>query len=217
MKRRTVLAKTGALGAGALTAGCAQRAGDRGAPPDDGTDPGSDDDETDTMPDDETPTTDRFAGDPCPSFDESADRTVCAHTVDPNAAAVYLTASEQVFAPTTGDHSVEMIQFDLHNEGDENVGLNPYAWGIERQSHDGWEHVAPDVHIEPWTELAPGETYTWVLSVQEHPSPHAPRTQQIVQDLQSGTYAFDVTCLRDDGSKEATRIEAVALFAVERQ
>jgi hypothetical protein len=200
MHRRIVLLAIGSAVAG--TAGCLASPPTGGTPTDTPGDGGPDDG-------------DPFADEPCPSFAESADRTVCAHTLDPETADVYLTVSEQVFAPTTGDDSVETLRFVLHNDSETRFGMNPYAWGIERRTEDGWSHVAPDAHIEPWTYVEPGETRDWLLSVEPHPTPAGDRTVTIAEDLSSGTYAFNVSGALDE-DEGRTSVECVALFEVRR-
>lgn len=174
---------------------------------------GSEDDGT---PTDETPDgDDPFVDASCPSFSDSADRTVCAHK--DHDADVYPTLSEQVFAPTTGDDSVETLQIQLHNESDSNLGLNPHEWALKRQTDDGWEHVAPEEYIEPWYTVKSGEVYTWLVSVETHPSPSDDRTLSVVEDLDAGTYAFQVTGVLEGDADDGPRIECIGLFEVERE
>ncbi|MFB6183591.1 MAG: hypothetical protein ABEI96_03465 [Haloarculaceae archaeon] len=178
---------------------------------------------------DDTPTTDdgtatdggrssRFAGEPCPSFVSNADRTVCYHDVDPEADEIVLSPSTELFEPTTGDDTVETVTFELHNGSERGVGLNPYAWRIERRGASGWEHVAPDAYIEPWYHVDPGQSYEWALSVAPHPAPKSERTIQITQDLTGGVYAFGVDGIVGAGAdgEGGTRVEWVALFEVTR-
>lgn len=206
MHRRTVLAALGTLTAG--TAGCLTQ-GSRSTP-DDST--GTDTDDPTTSPDGATPS-DPVGDVECPSFAETADRTVCwPETGDEP---LYLDASSVVFEPSAGDGGVETIEFVLHNASERAVGLNPYAWGIERQTTDGWEHVAPEVYPEPWTSVESGETYTWVLSVEEHSGAMAERTMAVTEDLADGTYAFHLTCMAGDESTRET-VECIALFEVRR-
>ncbi|MFB6178994.1 MAG: hypothetical protein ABEI77_04640, partial [Halorientalis sp.] len=160
---------------------------------------------------------DPFEDAPCPSFDENADRTVCWHTADTDAEPIYLDASTVVFEPSTDDNSVETMEFVLHNNSDGTFGLNPYDWQIQRQTDDGWEHVAPDARVEPWLNLEAGLTYTWNLSVERHPTPHQERTQAIMEDLDDGTYAVQITGLTDQESDDPTHVECIALFEVDRK
>jgi hypothetical protein len=96
--------------------------------------------------------------------------------------------------------------------------LTPHDWAIKRQTADGWTHVAPDEYVEPWYTLKPDETYTWRLSVETHPTPQGDQTMAIMENLDSGTYAFQVTGLLDEPTDdgEKTNIECVALFDVNR-
>lgn len=219
MKRRTLIVAAG----GALaTAGCVSptTAGD-----DSSTDGNADQTPSDGTPT-ETPSEGDGAGAPfedigCPSFAEEVDRTVCAHTESDSD--VYPTVSTDVFSPTTGDDSVETMQIQVHNDSAHSFGFNPYAWALKRRTEGGWEHVAPDEYVEPWYTLDPTQTYTWALSVEPHPSPNGERRTDIVEDLDSGTYAFQMTgFLSDADSTPAddrsvrTHIECVALFNVSR-
>lgn len=220
MRRRSFLGATGT--AVALTAGCLSTTGGTPEEPDDPqtTRPAGGDGTT-TEPDgttDETTTAggdDPFVDEPCPSFAEDVDRTVCAHAADD--ADLYLGVSEPVFAPTTGDDTVETTTFTLHNESGEPFGLNPYAWAIKRRRDGEWTHVAPEEHVEPWHTVADGETYGWVLSVETHPSPSAENRQSVVEDLDAGTYAFQITGMLGEGSDDSENVECVALFEVKRE
>lgn len=216
MKRRTVLV---AAGTPALTlAGCVERSNatdenPTGTPPE-GTSTDSGPGEGDGTP---------LEGVPCPSFSDTADRTVCTHTGS-DSEAVYPTVSKEVFTPTAGDDSVEMMQISLHNDSDEAFGLNPHAWALKRRTDDGWSHVAPEEHIEPWQTLESGESFTWDLSVQSHPSPGGKNTLSLIEDLDSGTYAFQSTGVLNeqtaedsDGDRTETHLECIALFGVNRR
>ena len=165
---------------------------------------------------------------PCPSFADGVDRTVCNHTHSEDAP-VYLTASKAVFSPTTGDDTVETTRFVLHNESGAPFGLNPYAWALKRREDEGWSHVAPEMYVEPWVTVPDGGTYDWVLSVEEYPSPDAEETVFLTEDLDSGTYAFQVTGAIEGETDDATgtptatgggspdrRVECIALFRVSR-
>ncbi|PSQ48651.1 hypothetical protein BRD19_05975 [Halobacteriales archaeon SW_7_65_23] len=219
MKRRTFIVAGGS--AMLATAGCLATSNT------------SDDASADETPATDTPTpADPAEGDaagasfddiPCPSFSDSADRTVCSHTVMAGATPVYPTVSEQVFTPTTGDDSVETMAITLHNDSGVRFGLNPHAWTLERWTGDGWEHVAPEEYVEPWQSLAPGETFTWELSVESHPTPQEQRRLSVVEDLESGTYAFGSTGILQgawaDGSastEEETNVECIGIFRVSR-
>lgn len=168
MRRRTMLASIASL---AAAAGCVNRGPDPGARPAESDTPTESPSPTDVHTHTRTatetplrpdPATDAFADVACPSFDDHADETVCYHAADAETADLLLTAEPEVFVPDDGD---ETLAFVCYNRSDWPVSFNPYAWGIERyESADGsWTHVAPDVHPEPMTELAPGATTRWVL------------------------------------------------------
>ena len=226
MQRRTVLA---ALGTSAVAvAGCLDQSG-TGSTPTDGDGPGDSDgtetptETTGTATDDPGWPDGRFADEPCPAFTET-DRTVCYHTLDYGS--IYVEPSQAVFAPGAGDGTastpatdgerdggVATVEFVLHNETGDPFGLNPYAWGIERRTADGWEHVAPEEYVEPWTTVADGETYTWVLS--EHDTAAmAENKQAITAELDAGVHAFAITGNRERESGGS--VECIALFEVRR-
>jgi hypothetical protein len=218
MKRRTILTALGT--ATVATAGCLDRSGD-GSTPTDTDGPGTDRTETPTgtaTDERRTPTapSGRFDGTDCPGFSDSVDRTVCFHTLGGGSAEVWVEPDQELFEPTTGDDTVETITFTLHNESGESFGLNPYAWGMKRRTDGGWEHVAPEEWIDPWTTVADGGTYTWRLSVETHPSPDRDDHQTLVEDLESGVYAFAITGSLGGETGGATWVECVALFEVAR-
>lgn len=202
MRRRTFLASSVPLAAAA--AGCLGGAGPPGAAP--GTGTGADDADPTTPgqgttddgagPAGEPPTpeqaSDVFAGRDCPSFDDSADRTVCYHAVDPSAADVLVGVSPEVFDPDLEDRDVETLRFTLYNRSEWHFHFNHYAWGIERHDEGSWTHVAPDAYPEPLMELPPGGTYTWELPSEPHPSPSPDRYMLLDVALAAGVYAFHV-------------------------
>ncbi|AQL43536.1 hypothetical protein BV210_12890 [Halorientalis sp. IM1011] len=219
MKRRTVLAALGATTA--ATAGCLDRSGNGSTP--------TDTDRTGTGGGTETPpgtATDerrtpmapsgRFDGADCPSFSDGVDRTVCFHALEPGSAEVWVEPDREVFEPTTGDDTLETITFTLHNQSGGPFGLNPYAWAIERRTTSEWEHVAPDEHVEPWTTVEDDGTYTWELSVETHPSGDWENHRTLVEDLESGVYAFTITGSLGGDTGGSTGVECVVLFEVDR-
>ncbi|SEN06954.1 hypothetical protein SAMN05216388_1001291 [Halorientalis persicus] len=218
MKRRTMLTALGT--ATVATAGCLDRSGD-GSTPTDTDGPGSTDrTETPAGTADEsrTPTapSGRFDGADCPAFSDSVDRTVCFHALGNGSAEVWIEPDRELFEPTTDDDTVETITFTLCNESGESFGLNPYAWAIKRRTADGWEHVAPEEHVEPWTTVDDGGTYTWRLSVETHPSPDRDDHMTLVEALESGVYAFAIAGSLGGETSGTTWVECVALFEVDR-
>lgn len=215
MNRRAVLLAIGASTAGCVNTGAGGGDGRTNTGPNGtGTDQGTPDGQT-TGTDGGTPrdARERFDEYPCPSFAERTDRTVCWHTVDPGSADVYLSVSSPVFEPSAGDAT---LSFTLHNDSGVPFGHNPYGWAIKRETGEGWEHVAPDVHIEPWETVPDGETYTWVLRVDEGASASTDRERSLTveQDLTDGVYAFQVTGVLE--GEDRTSVECVALFEVRR-
>jgi hypothetical protein len=209
MRRRTVLASLGTL-SGAL-AGCTNDSAPGTDTASDGTtDTTTQTDRTSTVPDS------RFADAPCPSFGAEAEETVCYHRLGNTAPPVSMEPSTELFEPSPGDGSVESMSFDLHNRSGSTVGLNPYNWTIRRQTDDGWERVAPEMFPDPWFQLEDGQDYTWVLTVEEHPTPQADRTRYPMVDLADGVYSFEVTVSAAEGPNSGSHTECVVLFEVQR-
>lgn len=132
----------------------------------------------------------------CPAVLD-VDRTVCPGVDGP------LTV-ERSSATVAGD--AWSLVVSVTNGSDATVGLNPYAWSVLRRTADGWEQVAPEAHIEPWTELGPGSTYAWQLTPRADEL--ADVDQRVTVDLRAGTYAFGVPVTG------AERVGAVAAFEV---
>lgn len=213
MDRRAVLTSTALSLSTVALAGCSR------APTADGTGQSVETSRPDDPPAGET-TTDggsasRFAGQPCPSFVSNADRTVCYHAVDPASEPLVLVPSSETFDPTTDSGSDETLTMTLRNDGEESVGLNPYAWGLYSRTGDGWDRVAPDFYIEPWFTVAPGEAAEWNLRSEERSSPDGDLFVQAVYDFSEGVYAFGVDGIVGDGENEdGRRVEWVTLLEV---
>ncbi|WP_336002001.1 hypothetical protein [Halorientalis halophila] len=219
MKRRTVLAAFGT--ATVATAGCLDRSGNGSTPTDTdgpGTGGGTETPAGTATDEIRSPTapSGRFDGEECPTFSDSVDRTVCFHALETGSTEVWVEPDRELFEPTTDDDTVETITFTLHNQSGGSFGLNPYAWSIKRRTADGWEHVAPEEYVEPWYTLPDGETYNWRLSVETHPSGEREEQMTLVEDLESGIYAFAITGSPGGEAGGSTRFECVALFEVQR-
>lgn len=215
MKRRTVLAMLGALPA-VTAAGCAGL-----APSSDG---GVGDREmgtgTDTGTATATPTPDegRDGEVACPSFATDPDRTVCWPSADRIRSQVYLNASIPVFEPDPDDSTVETLEFVLHDQHPERVvGVDPHDWHIARPTAGGWSRVASGSESDAWRIIAPGERYTWSLSLRSHPTPRTDDTTYLVQALDDGTYAFGTVAHLGGRTDDALRVECVAVVEVRRQ
>lgn len=158
--------------------------------------------------------------DDCPSFADDADRTVCFRR-DRRTAPLLLAPEDDPLVVDAGDGVVDTVTFLLRNGAARPFEFNPYGWELRRRTADGWKHVAPDVVKEPLTRLAPGQTYRWSLSADQHPSPLEPDTTSIVLgdttgvavDLSPGVHAFRVVGTLGGGP----RVECVARFEVVRE
>lgn len=197
MRRRRFLelSALSATGVGSTTlAGCIGASG-----------PGAGGSDTTTNPDDQTttPTTTMSPDTPCPQV-----RDVSMHVCpgdDGGPISVDRSASEM---PADGG----TIAITVTNTTDSTVGLNPYAWGVHRRPDTGdWERVDDDrAYIEPWQELAPGDSLTWVVASDED---HQGGDNEITcaLDLGPGTYGWTVE-LKREGADE--RVAAAAGFVV---
>lgn len=119
-------------------------------------------------------------GPDCPAVLD-VERTVCPGADGP-------LAVERSSATVSGEAWSLVVA--VTNQADAPVGLNPYAWSVFRRTAEGWEHVAPDAHIEPWLELGPGESYAWQLTAGGDGLDDS--DQRVTLDLEPGTYAFAV-------------------------
>ena len=170
----------------------------------------------------------------CPSFAENADRTVCWHTSDRDAEPIRLVPSPAVLDLDSGDGPAS-IEFVLSNRSETPVGLNPYAWAIKRRTEEGYEHVAPDAHVEPWTTIEPGSSSAWELwpgnrtpseDGDQTPSGSEDRTppedgggedrpMPIAHALDPGTYVFGIVGAVGSESEDPTGVEYMAPFRIE--
>lgn len=230
MQRRTIIAAIGSTflaGAGCISNSDAETEDPSNTDADDGSPSNPDTDDgtpAETDPGQGDAVGASFEDIACPSFVDDPDRTVCSHTTAPGETRVYPTVSRDVFTPTTGDDTVETMEVSVHNESEERFGFNPHSWEIHRRSDGGWTHIAPDEYVEPWYNLKAGETYSWVLGVESGNSPEGERKLSLTQDLDSGTYAFQITGFLQDSTgeetpnsdTEGTLIECIALFKVNR-
>ena len=133
----------------------------------------------------------------CPDLLDT-DRTVCPHDAEEP-------LEVHRSAPSTAGPGWT-LSVAVTNRAEEAYGCNPYAWSVFEHDDGRWERLAPDAWIEPWTELEPGATYTWLLSGAE--GDRAGADQRIVLDLAPGTYAFAIAL------EGPSRIAAVAPFEV---
>ena len=156
-----------------------------------------------------------FEGRECPSFDPDADRTICYHTADRSAAPILLRPTEETFEPTTNDGSVEFVNFVLHNRSWHPYTIDPAVWEIHRRQEDAWSLTDSGTGEQNSITVPPGETHTWSLSVEAHPTPWTLETTFLFADLEDGTYAFAISGRSD--ADAANRVEFVALFEVVRE
>jgi hypothetical protein len=224
VRRRTLLATAAAALAG--TAGCTSSGSESpgGTDRNGTTSTPSTSGPTTGEPTDDPTTDDPTTGDPngefdwgsCPSFAESADRTVC-YYANRASSDVYLAPGSREFVDYAANDEVETQRLTLYNDSDRTFGLNPHEWAVKQWDDGKWTHVAPDEYVEPWYELEPGETYEWILSTEEGPGPMSENSMSVVvdfpwEDVQSGSHlAFAVDGLLGSGEDEE-HLECVARF-----
>lgn len=187
MKRRAFLATTGLV----VTTGCLGRAVSDGDEPTTG--------DKSTRTGDGTSTGEAS----CPTIHDSVDATVC--TGGPSDRGVSFGQSADRL--TAG----EVLELTLVNEDAESVGLNPYDWGVYRETSDGWERVDPRATIEPWVVLDAGERLHWRIGVGDaSPETDDDNAYGGSRDLEPGEYAFAATA-----DVAGDRVSLVAPFTVE--
>jgi hypothetical protein len=157
----------------------------------------------------------RFEEIPCPSFAD-VDRTVCYHTIGGRSQGIYVEPSTELFEPAPDD-TAETLDFVLYNQSENSFGLNPHAWELHKRTDDGWSFLAPEVYIEPWYNVSSGGTYTWHLRMEPHSSSMSEDAIAIVQDLPTGTYAFQTTGIIQSEPDTGTNVECIALFEIRRE
>lgn len=95
---------------------------------------------------------------------------------------------------------------------------------MERFDDSEWVHVAPESHSVSLSLLPPGETYTWKIPSQPHPTPYDERYTVLDVALPAGVYAFHVdgsfgTDLAETDTPTADppeeRVECVGLFRLD--
>jgi len=188
MRRRTLL---GLLPAAAL-AGCVG-GGDPGTEPGDGSEPGG----TATV---DPPPYDEIG---CPTFDDAAEATVCAHTAD--ATGPVLEPERPVFRDD--EDGGRTFEFVVRNRTTDRLEFNPYDWRLHRRTDDGWTGLGPDAVPQPITSVEAGGLYRYRLATIEFDDA-GDADRPIVADLAPGaTHAFSVTVAIGD-----ERVELVCLF-----
>ena len=189
MQRRALLTSVGA-GAIASVGGCLVETGSSDDPDDDGT----------STPEAD-PTSLEIADQPCPPYEMDSAGAVCSHTVDTDAAAVYLETDRERSSFANG-LPVDRITLTLHNESAEELSIDPHGWRLRHNDGSGWEEVQPEVRRDGDRTLQPGgeESWTFLLaveSVREEP------------ELEPGLYAAELAVL--DPADPDDRVACLAL------
>lgn len=124
----------------------------------------------------------------CPPYGSEIDGFVCSHTVDSDAAPVYLLPSEQsVTAPG------ETLDLTLYNDSESKLVLNPYQWTLTIERSDGWEIVPKQTVGDGRLTVGPGQSHTW-------PLPEIIEYIDADVTLDPGTYAAEIGVPTPEGS-----------------
>lgn len=224
MRRRTLLAAVGCSLAG--TAGCAglpRLGGDGGD--DDHTPDGSDDT---TRPDGggdagpadtPVPADPRWGDDaPCQAFDDRTDAAVCAGavTVVDHVGDDAVLDPRPVVLSLDADDAVETLALELRSHDGEALAFNPNAWSVHRYADGAWTRVAEGPPFQPLRVLPAGETFTWSLATEQHPTPADEGVVPAVADLRPGRYAFSVPVSVGEEWDADRLVACNALFSVRR-
>lgn len=91
----------------------------------------------------------------CPPNNPTEEPVVCSHTVDTDAADIYLLTD-----PTT--HS-ETPTLTLHNDSSSDLEFNPFQWTVMQQQPSGWVPVEKRSSGNGRLVVAAGETHSWTF------------------------------------------------------
>jgi hypothetical protein len=152
------------------------------------------------------------AGDDCPSFDDDADRTVCAPTGEHPA----FVPERDVLRVDPDDDAVETLRIVLRNEADAEFSFGPHGWALHRRDDEAgrWRRVEGGSTALLLSVLDPGATFEYSLTPTPHPTP-SDGVHPAVASLSPGVHAFTVSGNLGDGD-DSTWVECVARFRVER-
>lgn len=95
----------------------------------------------------------------CPPYAPDADGAVCSHTVDTDAAPVFLLPS-----PTVAD-SVDALDLTLHNDSPSPLEFNPYSWTLHERRDDGWTRIDRQSSGSGTVTVDAGATHRWPFAV----------------------------------------------------
>ncbi len=120
----------------------------------------------------------------CPPFDSEASATVCSHTVDTDAASIYLDASPAETA-LPNDEPSEEITLTLNNTSDGSTRFNPHSWHIWHNSESGWMELEQTIVGDGVMTLEAGDSMSWSFMEVLTGIQHDP-------DLEPGRYAAEI-------------------------
>lgn len=118
--------------------------------------------------------------------------------------------------PLTG-YDDSSFEFRLTNRSDVAFRSNFYDWRLHKRVDGDWYRVAPaGAVVEPLMEVAPGDSHTWSVSVEQTAIEEGERVQQttgtdslVFGGLGSGRYAFGVNgWFRTDGPEDRLALAA---------
>jgi len=113
---------------------------------------------SDTKQGPQTTSSKRISEYDCSPHDIDVESAVCSHTVDSEAASVYLLPSKP-----TGAESPSEVDLTLHNESSTELEFNPYQWEINKRSNAGWVPIEAHSSGTGQLTLSPSETHKWTF------------------------------------------------------
>jgi len=135
MKRRDLLVAASTVAAG--LSGCARNA----SQPDGTTSPAS--------------TTIPLSEYECPPDNPTEDPVVCSHTVDTDAADIYLLTDQTTQSETP--------TLTLHNDSSSDLEFNPFQWMVMQQQSSGWVPIEKRSSGNGRLVVASGGTHSWTF------------------------------------------------------
>lgn len=163
--------------------------------PDDGNESDGDVDSTNPEIDDQ----------PCSPYEADRDSAVCSHTVDPDAASVYIEPTPE--SSTLDDGTpVDDITLTFYNQSSSELTVNPHSWSIWYTPETEWEELHQELSGDGHLTVSPGNTHSWsfveaVEAIQEEP------------DLEPGLYAAELGVPDPENSDD--RIACIAFVQLD--
>lgn len=152
-----------------------------------------------------------WEGEPCPTFDADADRTICAgegHSPGSGPPATLSPSEDAVVADRDGEFVAT-----LGATGDVPLTFDPQDWRLSRAAVEGWTTATAEPERHSRRTIYPGEEYEWTLRSPDDGDGSTGGTR-VTAALVPGQYAFGVTASVGRGWTRGDRLELVATFVV---